>query len=145
MQNGARNFAFYELTFVFREYTIRRVGVPWQKGRNLIVRVLTKTRLRDFWRLHPNAETPLNSWYKTVERAKWSVPLDVRETYRIADPVGREFVVFDICNNDYRLIVRVDYKRGIVYVWKVLTHADYNKLDLKKIDQRIEREKKGSH
>jgi mRNA interferase HigB len=108
------------------------------------VRVISKTKLREFWRRHPEAEVPLNSWYKTVERAKWSGQLDVRNTYRSADPVGREFVVFDICNNAYRLIVRVDYARGIVYVWKVLTHADYGKLDLKKIDQRIEPEKKGS-
>ena len=108
------------------------------------MRVLTKTKLREFWRRHPDAEAPLNSWYKVVLRAKWSGPLDVRNTYRSADPVGREFVVFDICNNDYRLIVTVDYERGIVYVWDVLTHADYDKIDLKKIDQKIERKKKGS-
>ena len=52
---------------------------------------------------------------------------------------------FRILRIDYRLIVRVHYERGIVYVWNVLTHADYTKLDLKKIDQKIEREKRGRH
>jgi mRNA interferase HigB len=104
--------------------------------------VISRATLREFWRQHPNAEVPLNSWYKTVKRAKWLSPQDVRHTYRRADPVGREFVVFDICNNEYRLIVKVNYKHGIVYIWNVLTHAEYDKIDLKKIDQKIEKEKK---
>ena len=58
------------------------------------------------------------------------------------DPVGDEFVVFDICNNDYRLVVRVDYGRSIVYIWGVYTHTDYDRLDLKAIDEKIRREKK---
>ena len=108
------------------------------------MRVISKKQLREFWRRHPETESPLNAWYRIVERAKWSGPSDIRTTYRNADPVGSEFVVFDICNNDYRVVVRVDYKRGIIYVWGVYTHPDYDKLDLKKLQKQIEKETKAS-
>jgi mRNA interferase HigB len=108
------------------------------------LRVLSKRTLREFWRRHPETEAPLNSWHKVAERSEWSKPQDVRNSYRSADPVGKEFVVFDICNNDYRLVVRIDYERGIVYVFGVFTHAEYDKLDLREIDQQIEKEKRAS-
>jgi mRNA interferase HigB len=81
-------------------------------------------------------------FFRVVEQQEWSTPNDVRNTYRSADPVGAEFVVFDICKNDYRLVVRVDYKRLIVYIWDIYTHAAYDELDLKKLDEKISRERK---
>ena len=106
------------------------------------MRIISKAKLREFWARHPRAEEPLNAWHRTVEHADWSSPLDVRNTYRSADPIGDEFVVFDICNNDYRLVVRVDYERSIVYIWAVYTHAEYDWIDLRAVDEKIRREKK---
>jgi mRNA interferase HigB len=106
------------------------------------VRVISKAKLRAFWSKHSKAEEPLNAWYRVAEQAEWSSPNDVRATYRSADPVGAEFVVFDICNNDYRLVVRVDYARSIVYIWDVYTHTAYGRLDLKALDEKIRRERK---
>jgi mRNA interferase HigB len=106
------------------------------------VRVISKAKLREFWSKYPKTEAPLNAWHRVAEKAEWSSPLDVRNTYRSADPVGDQFVVFDICNNEYRLVVRVDYNRAIVYIWDVYTHSDYDGLDLKAIDEKIRREQK---
>jgi mRNA interferase HigB len=106
------------------------------------VRVISKAKLRAFWSKQPKAEESLNAWYRVTEQADWSSPNDVRNTYRSADPVGDGFVVFDICNNDYRLVVRIDYARSIVYIWDVYTHAAYDRLDLKALDEKIRRERK---
>jgi len=106
------------------------------------VRIISKAKLREFWAKHPETQGPLNAWHRVVEQQEWSTPNDVRNTYRSADPVGAEFVVFDICKNDYRLVVRVDYKRSIVYIWDIYTHAAYDELDLKKLDEKISRERK---
>ena len=104
------------------------------------MRIISKVKLRLFWQKHPETEGPLNAWYRVVEHAEWLTPNDVRSTYRSADPVGDEFIVFDICKDDYRLVVRADYARQIVYVWDVYTHPDYDRLDLKAIDEQIRRE-----
>ena len=60
------------------------------------------------------------------------------------DPIGGEFVVFDICNNDYRLVVKVDYKHRCVYVWDVLTHKAYDEIDFRQIIKRELMEKKST-
>jgi mRNA interferase HigB len=104
------------------------------------LRIISKAILRQFWGRHPESESPLSAWHKNVELADWSGPADVRNTYRSADIVGSEFVVFDICNNDYRLVVRVDYERRKVYVYGVYTHRDYDRLDLVAIDRAIKRD-----
>jgi mRNA interferase HigB len=108
------------------------------------LRLISPRKLQEYSRRHPETEASLNSWCKVVKRAEWSKPQDVGNTYRSADPVGNEFVVFDICNNNYRLIVRIDYERQIVYVWGVFTHAEYDRLDLRKIDKEIEKKKRAS-
>src|SRR5262249_50076101 len=99
-------------------------------------------KLREFWARHPQAEEPLNAWHRTVEHVDWSSPLEVRNTYRSADPIGEEFVVFDICNNVYRLVVRVVCHRSIVYIWVVYTHLEYERVELNALDEKIRREKK---
>ena len=106
------------------------------------MRIISKRKLREFWSVHDRTKGPLMAWYGVVKHEEWSSPADVRNTYRSADPVGSEFVVFDICNNDYRLVVRIDYARSVVYVWDVLTHAEYDRLDLKKIDEEIRQGRK---
>ena len=128
------------MTFEFCESTF---GVYDDEAQGAArVRIISKAKLREFWKRHPETNGPLASWHQVVEHAEWSRPSDVRNTYRSADPVGDEFVVFDICNNAHRLVVRVDYGRSIVYVRGVYTHREYDRLDLQAEDERIQREKK---
>jgi mRNA interferase HigB len=106
--------------------------------------VISMKKLREFWAKYPKTAEPLSAWYRLVEKADWPGPTSVRNTYRSADPVGDEFVVFDICGNDYRLVVRVDYTHSTVYIWGVYTHAEYDRSDLQAIDKKIRRERKRS-
>ncbi len=106
------------------------------------MRIISKTKLSAFWRTHPDAEAPLLAWHRVVDRALWTKPQDVRDTYRGADPVGDEFVVFDVCNNDYRLVVCVDYLQHIVYIFDVLTHRDYDRLDIPALAEKKKAERK---
>ena len=55
----------------------------------------------------------------------------IRATLVLADPVGN-LIVFDICGNNYRLIVYVDYKYQKVFIRAVLTHGEYDRGGWKK-------------
>ena len=44
-------------------------------------------------------------------------------------------MVFDIGGNKFRLITRIDYKFGIVFIVCVLTHAQYDKVDAAKVER----------
>jgi mRNA interferase HigB len=94
-------------------------------------RVISVKRLREFWRRHPDAETPLRTWYRIAMKALWQSLHDVRADYPHADAVtaasGRTVTVFNIAGNKYRLNVDLLYGPQIIYVCTVLTHAEYSK------------------
>jgi mRNA interferase HigB len=90
------------------------------------MRIISKSKLREFWKAHPDAEKPLKDWYRLVGRADWQHFADVRETYRHADAYC-DCVIFDIKGNDYRLIAVALYPIRRVYVRYVLTHKEYDK------------------
>jgi mRNA interferase HigB len=86
--------------------------------------------LRQFWearKADPRiAEADLSSWYKIARKAEWSHFGALRQTFGSADQVGN-CVVFDVGNNRFRLIGRVNDTRGIVYVLRVMDHQEYDK------------------
>lgn len=90
------------------------------------MRIISKRRLREFWRKFPIAEQPLLSWYETVKRIDWENFSDVRESFRHAD-IYRDCAIFDIGGNKFRLITKVRYKKKRVYIRFVSTHSDYDK------------------
>ena len=97
------------------------------------MRIFTKGTLREFWQRHPNAEVPLKTWYKIVEKAKWKNTHDVKKIYGNASIVGNNRVVFNIKGNDYRLVVYFVFKYQMVYIRFVGTHKEYDKIDVKTI------------
>ena len=60
---------------------------------------------------------------------EWKNLEQVRQIYRNAEAVGN-FTVFNIKGNKYRLIVGIDYETQTVYYKYLLTHSEYNKVDI---------------
>jgi len=89
------------------------------------VRIITKKRLLDFIKTHPDAKEPLFSWYRIVEKRDFIHFADLRSVFRLADVVGK-FTVFNVGGNKYRLIVVIHYNRKIVYIRHILTHSEYD-------------------
>lgn len=90
------------------------------------MRIISKRRLREFWRENPSAEKPLLSWFEIVKKADWNSFSDVREDFRSAD-IYRDCVIFDIGGNKFRLIAKIRYQKKRVYIRFVLTHFEYDK------------------
>lgn len=89
--------------------------------------VIAMKRLREFWEEHPDAEAPLRAWHRIAERSTWGQYAEVKATCsNSVDQVGR-CTVFDIGGNKYRLIVKVEYKWGRIYILHVLTHKEYDR------------------
>jgi mRNA interferase HigB len=71
------------------------------------------------------AERDLSAWYKLASRAEWSDFAGLKRTFGSADRVGN-CVVFDVGNNRDRLIARVNFNKGILYVLRVMDHRQYD-------------------
>lgn len=93
------------------------------------MRVIAVSTLKDFWKLHPDAEQPLKAWYDEAKHAAWTTPQDIKDHYASASFVGRNRVVFNIKGNAYRLIVAVAYRFQAVYIKFIGTHAEYDRID----------------
>jgi mRNA interferase HigB len=94
------------------------------------VRIISRRRLCEFWEARKHgaaiAERDLSTWYKTTRNAEWGNFASLRQTFGSADQVGN-CVVFDVGNNCFRLIGRINYAKGIVYVLRVMDHQEYDK------------------
>jgi len=97
------------------------------------MRIIAKGTLRDFWERFPDAEESLLAWYREAEKADWDTPAKVKEIYRNASIVGGNRVVFNIKGNDYRLVVKINYRYRVVYVRFIGDHAEYNKLNVEEV------------
>lgn len=98
------------------------------------MRVISKARLRRFWEQpgHQDAEGPLRAWYTHVrdKSVSWQTWAEVKASFGRASIVGN-CIVFDIGGNKYRLVVRILYPSGKVFVLKVMTHKEYDEDDWK--------------
>ena len=74
-----------------------------------------------------------DAWFEEVRRARWASMADVKRHYRTASVVTAERIVFNIKGNAYRLVVAVDYPRQIVFIKWLGTHAQYDKIDVRKV------------
>ncbi len=93
------------------------------------MRVIAKKTLRDFWIKHPDCVQQLKAWYQEAEEAKWKDPKDIKKEYPSASILEDNRVVFNIKGNHYRLIVRINYSYGMVWIRFIGTHAQYDKID----------------
>ncbi len=99
----------------------------------LLVRIVAKSTLREFWAEHQDAEEPLLAWYREVEKGDWSEPAHVKAKYGNASILRDNRVVFNIKGNDYRLIVKINYPYRMLYVRFVGTHKEYDGVNAEEI------------
>ena len=98
------------------------------------MKVIALATLRNFWKRHPESEQPIKAWHDEATHAKWKQPAEIKTHYRSASILKNRRVVFNIKGNNYRLIVAVAYKVGVVYVKFVGTHAQYDAVDAETVE-----------
>ena len=92
------------------------------------MRIIAKSTLRRFWAANPQAQVPLERWYNYAKKANWKTPAHVRKYANSADFVG-DRVIFNIGGNNYRLIVKIEYEFGDIYIRFVGTHEEYDRIE----------------
>lgn len=88
--------------------------------------VITRKRLDDFVRTHPEARTSLQHWFTIVRKTDYASFADLRKTFPSADQVNR-LTIFNIGGNKFRLIAAIHYNRKKLHIRHILTHADYDR------------------
>jgi mRNA interferase HigB len=79
-------------------------------------------------------KSALDAWYAEVKKAAWKNSAAIKRNYATASIVSADRVVFNIKGNDYRLIVAVDFEKGIVWIKWIGTHKAYDQIDARSVE-----------
>jgi mRNA interferase HigB len=90
------------------------------------MRIITRKRLLEFAKMHPDCDAALESWYRIVKHTKFRSFAELKQTFPTADQVGK-LTVFNIGGNKARLIAAIHYNTSVVYVRHILTHKEYDR------------------
>jgi mRNA interferase HigB len=82
----------------------------------------------------PDLWTATELWISEIERAEWKSTSDIKGKHASASITTADQIVFNIKGNSYRLVVSVDFRKSIVYVKWIGTHADYDKTDVRTVN-----------
>ncbi len=96
---------------------------------NAGMRVISKKILREFWERHADVKRPLQAWLEDTERAEWKTPRDIQKRYGDDTILPDNRAVFNIKGNKYRIVAKIHYNTGIVYIRFVGTHVEYDRID----------------
>lgn len=94
------------------------------------VNVIALRTLRTFWLKHSQAEIPLRDWEKRMRKSNFSDFNQLRKAFPSADYLKvkeGELTIFNVAGNSYRLVVSIKYESQIVFIKKVMTHAEYDR------------------
>jgi mRNA interferase HigB len=104
------------------------------------MRVIARKTLRQFveslagHKDQPAVKAALDAWFDEISKAKWANSAEVKRRYATASIVNAERIVFNIKGNSYRLIVAVDFEKGIVWIKWIGTHKQYDAIDAAEVD-----------
>jgi mRNA interferase HigB len=93
------------------------------------MRIIARKTIKGFALSHPQAKGPLDSWFNEAIHAEWVTSSDIKNRFPSASFLKDNRVVFNIGGNKYRLLCRIRYEVGIIYILFVGTHAEYDGID----------------
>jgi mRNA interferase HigB len=99
------------------------------------MKIVAWSTLEAFMAVHPGAKASLTRWRTLVKAARWASMDDVRQAAPNATILNSQRVKFEIAGGNYRLIVMIHFRRQIIYVNFIGTHAEYDKVDALTVSQ----------
>jgi mRNA interferase HigB len=93
------------------------------------MRIVADGNLKGYWQRHPSTRGALEHWRTTVKAAEWQSMQDVQRSFSKAKVLNRERARFEVSGGDFRLIAAFNFRRQIVYVKFIGTHAEYDAVD----------------
>jgi mRNA interferase HigB len=99
------------------------------------MRVIARNVLVAFWDKHPETRVSLERWHTVVKAAQWGSTDDVQKAVPKAKVLDGEYVRFEIAGGNYRLVAAFDFRRKIVFVKFIGTHAEYDRIDALTVSQ----------
>jgi len=97
------------------------------------MRIIAISTLKNYWIRHKTSEQALKSWIQECRKSNWRNSAQLKSMFRNASIINAKRVVFNIKGNDFRLIVDIEYRLKIVFIFWIGTHTEYDKIEVETI------------
>ena len=77
--------------------------------------IITRKRLIEFTKKHPDCSSAIESWYRIVKRTDFNSFAELRQAFPGADKVAN-LTVFNVGGNKARLIAAIHYNKRRIYI-----------------------------
>lgn len=104
------------------------------------MRIIARRTLREFVdslkgsKDQDAVKTALDAWYYATRAVRWPNAAAIKQMFATASIVSAERIVFNIKGNAYRLVVAVDFGSGTVWIKWIGSHADYDRIDVRRVE-----------
>ena len=96
--------------------------------------VILKRAILFYIAKYPNAKTALIAWFTEFSKMKFNSFNALKEVYGNASIIANNRVIFNIKGNDFRLVVKINFKQSAAYIIWFGTHKEYDKIDVETIE-----------
>ena len=97
------------------------------------MRIVGRNKLEGFCKRKSDARNQLSAWHAEMKQANWKTSHELKKVHRTASILGNGRVVFNICGNKYRLVVKINYGVQFVEIRFIGTHDEYNRINAEEI------------
>lgn len=87
--------------------------------------VISRKKLQEFVARMAIPSDPFDAWYHLVAKNYFPNFAALRKTFNSVDSV-KQYFVFNICGNNYRIVAAIHFNRQRIYIREVLTHNAYD-------------------
>lgn len=96
-----------------------------------MIHIISYSLISSFSKIHPEAKSPIDTWYQLVRKNNFSNFIELKALFLSVDVVknknGDSLIVFNIHENNVRLIAAIHYNCNKLYIRHILIHAEYDK------------------
>ena len=78
--------------------------------------IIARRTLNEYMEKFPEAKVALQKWYHELVEAEFKTFNELKKVHANASVVADDRVVFNICGNKYRLVVRINFQIGRAHV-----------------------------
>jgi mRNA interferase HigB len=95
--------------------------------------IIARRTLNEYAEAYPEAKTALQRWYHELLEFDFKNFNELKIAYPNASLVADDRVVFNICGNKFRLVVRINFRFKAAQIKWFGTHAEYDRVNVETV------------
>ena len=99
-----------------------------------MLNIISRKTLMEYCKKYKDASAALKLWYHGVHKLEIHNFNELKQCFPTASIIDDDRVVFNICGNRYRLVVRIIFEFKVVQIKWFGKHSEYDRIDVRKIN-----------